>query len=141
MSVEGETRPRIALIEPEPGAIAREELLEERVAKTERRLREVWEGLEKVEKEVEEFSGVLRLFEGRVAGLEEFKRAAEMVGSWKLQTCIYQSRGICILWRLSREAAERLGMDIVVEDEGIYRVKVSAAPWFCALCPLYQRNA
>ncbi len=134
---------RSILLEPEPGVIAREAILEERVGEVEQRLKEVQGEVESLRSEVESRLGVFEALSQRVDGVEAFKRAAEMVGGWKLQTCIYQVNGICTLWRLSREAAEQLGSEITVEDpeeKGVYRVKVSAAPWFCALCPLYQRR-
>jgi predicted nuclease with TOPRIM domain len=134
---------RVLPLEPEPGVLAREAILEERVGEVEERVKEVSDELRTLREELESRLSITAGLSSRIDNLEAFKRAAEMVGIWKLQTCIYQVNGICTLWRLSREAADQLGMDIIVEDpeeKGVYRVKVSAAPWFCALCPLYQRK-
>jgi hypothetical protein len=135
---------RILPLEPEPGVLARDAILEERVGEVEERVKEVSGELEALRGELESRLSIVASLASRVDGLEAFKRAAEMVGGWKLQTCIYQVNGVCMLWRLSREAAEQLGPEVTVEDpeeKGVYRVKVSAIPWFCALCPLYQRKA
>ncbi|KSW12597.1 hypothetical protein CF15_07755 [Pyrodictium occultum] len=133
---------RHALIEPEPGAAERPwrevEELRERLQRLEEGLAEAGVSLKSLQSQVEGYAASLSLYEQRIADLEAFKQTASMIGGWKSQTCIYNSGGVCRLWRLSREAAERL-KTAVAEDNGVYRVKVAEAPWFCGLCPLYQR--
>ena len=91
------------------------------------------------EARLEGLEAALKLYEERVARLEGFAAAAELVGAWKAATCAYQRGGVCTLWRVTPEAAKRLH-GVVEEAEGeAPRIRVDRAPWFCALCPLYRR--
>ena len=132
-----------ALIEPEPGAVEKphKELEEIRgkVEHVEEGLAELGAAVKSLQSQVEGYSAVLSLYEHRVSKLEALHKAASMIGSWKAQTCLHSHNGVCTLWRLSREAAEQLQGLVVEDGAGVYRVRVAEAPWFCGLCPLYQR--
>ncbi len=124
------------LLEPDPGLY--DGGVSERVEEVESRLGSVEERLEQLESEIAGFGAALALYESRLKGLEVFRAAASMLGAWKASTCRFQEDGVCRLWRINGEAAEKLA-DILVEDGGVARVNVAKAPWFCALCPLYQQ--
>jgi len=132
-----------ALIEPEPSVVEKPgrelEELRGKIEHVEEELAGLGAAVRSIQSQVEGYAAVLSLYEQRVSKLEALYQAASMIGGWKAQTCLHSRNGVCGLWRLSREAAEQL-RGIAVEDEaGVYRVQVAEAPWFCGLCPLYQR--
>ena len=124
------------LLEPDPQVYQGDRVGEE-LERLDARVEELREDLDELAERFEAYNAVLSLYESRLSGLERLHAAASMIGAWKASTCVYSEDGVCKLWRLRGEAAEKL-RDIVVEDGGVYRVAVSKAPWFCALCPLYR---
>lgn len=126
------------LLEPEPTALG--EQVEDRVDRLEERVENLARSLESVEERFEGYNAALALYEGRLREAERLLAAAGMIGAWKASTCRYQVEGVCTLWRLGREAAEKLGDAVRVDDQGVARVDVARAPWFCALCPMYSRR-
>ncbi len=122
-------------IEPDPA------LLDDREAELKRleeRLEQVEDKVGELDARFESYNAALALYETRIGSLEAFRTVASLIGSWKASTCIYREGRVCRLWRLTEEAAKQLA-DIVSREDGVPRVDVSKAPWFCALCPLYRQ--
>jgi len=124
-------------IEPDPILLGREE---DHLQRIEEKVSQLEETVKELESRFEAYNAALALYESRITSLEKFHTAASLVGAWKASTCIYQEGGICKLWRLTPEAAEKLA-DVVSKDDhaGDARVDVGKAPWFCGLCPLYKQ--
>ncbi len=115
------------IIEPEPTLVRSGEELEKK--------------LEKIESRISEVAGKLGGLDGRIRGVEALVELASVMGAWKMETCSYQERGVCKLWRLKREAAGKLKGVETIEENGVLRIKVASSPWACALCPLYKARA
>ncbi len=128
---------KASIIEPEP-AVYKEDV-EERLERIENKVELISDVIDSIEDRFEGYNAALALYENRITKIEQFQAAAGMVGAWKASTCRFQEEGVCKLWRLSPDAAKELG-DIVVEENGVTRVVVAKAPWFCALCPLYKQR-
>ncbi|HWQ17903.1 MAG TPA: hypothetical protein VNL13_08755 [Sulfolobales archaeon] len=71
-------------------------------------------------------------------------RLIGVVGVWKLALCLNNRSGVCYAWRLGEnlhEITAIYGDQVVVEVDGVKRVRVSIAYHLCGICPLFRPRA
>ncbi len=131
------------VLEPDPRIYRSEELMDElrkKVHGLEEAFTELASRVKSQGSELKNVTEELSSISARMISMEAFYHAASLIGGWKAETCIHNDNGVCVLWRVSGEAHGKLSDVVVKSEDGIARVKVSSAPWFCGLCPLYTRR-
>ena len=112
-----------------------------------RSLKESAETIPAVKRDIESLGEAVQLMRRDIESVRRdalISRLVGIVGLWKLSLCSNNRSGVCYAWRLGdnlHEITAIYGDQVVVDVEGVKRVRVSIAHHLCGICPLFRPRA
>jgi len=100
-----------------------------------------------IRRDIESLGSAIQSMKGYVESVRKeasISRLIGVVGVWKLALCLNNKSGVCYAWRLGEnihEITAIYGDQVVVEVDGVKRVRVSMAYHLCGICPLFRPRA